>query len=31
MEFLAAPGHDIEIRIKRTRKAQGHVSVVVAA
>ena len=31
MEFLAALGHDVEIRVRRTRKAQGHVSVVVAA
>jgi predicted XRE-type DNA-binding protein len=31
MEFLVALGHDVEIRVRRTRKAQGHVSVVVAA
>lgn len=31
MEFLAALGHDVEVRVKRTRKAHGHVSVVVAA
>jgi predicted XRE-type DNA-binding protein len=31
MEFLAALGHDVEIRVKRTRKTQGHVSVIVAA
>ncbi len=31
MDFLAALGHDVEIRVKRTRKTQGHVSVIVAA
>ena len=31
MEFLTALGHDVEIRVKRTRKAYGQVSVVVAA
>lgn len=31
MEFLAALGHDVEIRVKRRRKDHGHVSVVVAA
>jgi predicted XRE-type DNA-binding protein len=31
MEFLAALGHDVEVRVKPTRKAHGHVSVVVAA
>jgi predicted XRE-type DNA-binding protein len=31
MEFLAALGHDVEIRVKPTRKAHGQVSVVVAA
>ena len=31
MAFLAALGHDVEVRVKRTRKAHGHVSVVVAA
>jgi predicted XRE-type DNA-binding protein len=31
MEFLAALGHDVEIRVKRTRKEHGRVSVVVAA
>jgi hypothetical protein len=31
MEFLAALGHDVEIRVTPTRKAHGQVSVVVAA
>ncbi len=31
MAFLTALGHDVEIRVKRTRKAHGEVSVVVAA
>jgi predicted XRE-type DNA-binding protein len=31
MQFLAALGHDVEIRVKRARKPQGQVSVVVAA
>ena len=31
MDFLAALGHDVEIRVKPTRKAHGHVSVIVAA
>ncbi len=31
MEFLAALGHDVEIRVRRTRKDHGHVSVIVAA
>lgn len=31
MEFLTALGHDVEIRVRRTRKEHGHVSVVVAA
>jgi predicted XRE-type DNA-binding protein len=31
MEFLAALSHDVEVRVKPTRKAHGHVSVVVAA
>ncbi len=31
MVFLAALGHDVEIRVKRTRKPHGQVSVVVAA
>jgi predicted XRE-type DNA-binding protein len=31
MEFLTALGHDVEIRVKRTRKPHGEVSVVVAA
>jgi len=30
MQFLAALGHDVEVRVKPTRKAQGHVSVVAA-
>lgn len=30
MEFLAALGHDVEIRVKRMGKNQGHVSVVAA-
>ncbi len=30
MEFLAALGHDVEVRVKRTRKVHGRVSVVVA-
>ena len=31
MEFLMALGHDVEIRVKRTRKDHGQMSVVVAA
>lgn len=31
MEFLTALGHDVEIRVKRTRKPHGEVSVVGAA
>jgi predicted XRE-type DNA-binding protein len=31
MSFLASLGRDVEIRIKRTRKSQGQLSVVVAA
>ena len=31
MDFLTALGHDVEIRIKRTRKVRGKMSVVVAA
>jgi predicted XRE-type DNA-binding protein len=31
MEFLTALGHDVEIRVKRTRKEHGQVSVIVAA
>ncbi|MCX6550715.1 MAG: helix-turn-helix transcriptional regulator [Acidobacteria bacterium] len=31
MEFLTALGHDVEIRVKRTRKPHGQMSVVVAA
>lgn len=31
MSFLASLGRDVEIRIRRTRKPQGQVSVVVAA
>lgn len=31
MEFLAALGHDVEVRVKPTRKVHGRVSVVVAA
>ncbi len=31
MDFLTALGHDVEIRVKRTRKPHGAVSVVVAA
>ena len=31
MEFLAALGHDVEVRVRPTRKAHGQVSVVVAA
>ena len=31
MDFLTALGHDVEIRVKRTRKAHGRMSVVVAA
>ena len=30
MQFLAALGHDVEIRVKPTRKAHGQVSVVAA-
>lgn len=31
MQFLAALGHDVEIRVKRTRKEHGQVSVVAAS
>ena len=31
MDFLTALGHDVEIRVKRTRKAHGQMSVVEAA
>ena len=31
MDFLTALGHDVEIRVKRTRKPQGQMSVVVTA
>ncbi len=31
MEFLTALGHDVEIRVKRTRKKHGQMSVVVPA
>ena len=31
MEFLIALGHDVEIRVKRTRKERGQVSVVIAS
>jgi predicted XRE-type DNA-binding protein len=31
MEFLAALGHDVEVRVKSTRKRHGRVSIVVAA
>lgn len=31
MDFLTDLGHDVEIRVKRTRKPHGQVSVVVAA
>jgi predicted XRE-type DNA-binding protein len=31
MDFLIALGHDVEIRVKRTRKPHGQMSVVVAA
>jgi hypothetical protein len=31
MDFLTALGHDVEIRVKRTRKPHGKVSVIVAA
>jgi len=31
MDFLTALGHDVEIRVRRTRKPHGEVSVVVAA
>ena len=31
MDFLTALGHDVEIRVKRTRKVHGQMSVVVAA
>ena len=31
MDFLTALGHDVEIRVKRTRKAHGQMSVVAAA
>jgi predicted XRE-type DNA-binding protein len=30
MQFLAALGHDVEIRVKKTRKEHGQVSVVAA-
>jgi predicted XRE-type DNA-binding protein len=30
MEFLTALGHDVEVRVKRTRKAHGELSVVLA-
>lgn len=30
MQFLTALGHDVEVRVKPTRKAHGHVSVVAA-
>ena len=30
MQFLTAPGHDVEIRVKQTRKEHGQVSVVAA-
>ena len=30
MEFLTALGHDVEIRVRRTRKEHGHMSVIVA-
>ena len=31
MDFLTALGHDVEIRVTRTRKAHGQMSVIVAA
>ena len=31
MDFLTSLGHDVEIRVKRTRKPHGQLSVVVAA
>jgi predicted XRE-type DNA-binding protein len=31
MQFLTALGHDVEIRVRRTRKEHGKVSVVIAA
>ena len=31
MEFLTSLGHDVEIRVKRTRKEHGQMTVVVAA
>lgn len=31
LDFLTALGHDVEIRVKRTRKPHGQMSVVVAA
>jgi predicted XRE-type DNA-binding protein len=31
MDFLTALGHDVEVHVKRTRKAHGQMSVVVAA
>ena len=31
MDFLTALGHDVEVRVKRTRKTHGQMSVVVAA
>jgi predicted XRE-type DNA-binding protein len=31
MDFLTALGHDLEIRVKRTRKPHGQMSLVVAA
>ena len=31
IDFLTALGHDVEIRVRRTRKPHGQMSVVVAA
>ena len=31
MAFLTALGHDVEVRVRPTRKAHGQLSVVVAA
>jgi len=31
MDFLTALGHDVEIRVKRTRKSHGRMPVVAAA
>jgi len=31
MDFLTALGHDVEVRVTRTRKEHGQLSVVVAA